>query len=95
MPAPTQVLPAPVLTYAGAPFITFKLEPAGLLLIVSADAKERSVGKEKSEHVKRRLSKVHNPMTALCELNKTADRGRPPGTPGGVKHPAVDTVDVN
>lgn len=66
---PTQVLLAPILTHFRAPFITFKLQPAGLFLAVSADGKERPVEKgkkKKKEHegfvVKLRLPKVYNPI---------------------------------
>lgn len=43
----TQVLPAPILTRFRAPSVTFKLQPAGLLLAVSADSKEKPGGKGK------------------------------------------------
>lgn len=43
----TQVLPAPILTRFRAPSVTFKLQPAGLQLAVSADAEEKPVGKGK------------------------------------------------
>lgn len=37
-------LPARILTRSRVPFITFKLQPEGLLLITSADAKGRPGG---------------------------------------------------
>lgn len=41
---PPRILPTCILTYFRFPFVTSKLQPAGLLLTVSADAKERPVG---------------------------------------------------
>lgn len=43
----TQVLLAPILTHFRDPFVTSKLQPAGLVLSVFADAKEKPVGNEK------------------------------------------------
>ena len=43
----TQVLPAPLLTHFRDPVVPLKLQPAGLVLPVSADAKEKPVGNEK------------------------------------------------
>lgn len=44
-----QVLPGPVLTHFRDPSGTFKLQPAGLALRVSADAQKKPAGKEKNE----------------------------------------------
>lgn len=61
-----QVMPARILTHSRAPFITFKLQPAGLLLTISARCQRKAWGGGGGdEHVrfviKLHLSKIYNP----------------------------------
>lgn len=79
---PTQVPPAAVLTHFKAPFVTFKVQPAGLRLTVAADATQRPVGSE-NRSMLRVVVKLRLPKQGLTS---------PPITLGRIKYKLMGAV---